>query len=100
MDRAPLRRGVEIDFIDEHAGAELADRAELGLPGERAARVVQVGEDDQPRAVGHGAAHDVGIEAKALVGPALEALDLRAEEARRAEQGIVGRTFDQHLVAR
>src|SRR5437868_7530642 len=100
MDRAASRRhgGIEIDFVNEdsrvHTPRKLAERSKVLLFGQRAARVVQVGDDDQPRSVGEHRGDLIRIDAKSVLALALEPFDLYPEEARGAEQWLIRRFLD------
>src|SRR5206468_5935463 len=78
VDRAAPRwdGGVEINLINEdsrvHTLRKLADHSQVCLFSQCAARVVQVGDDDQARAVGHCGFDCSRIEAECVRGLALE----------------------------
>ena len=92
-----------VDLVDQHPRADRlghdADLLEHIASRHRAARVVRVRDHDQLRRRRQRGADDVRIERETLRPAALEVHDVRAGGTRRGDQRIVGRRFDQRIVA-
>ena len=97
-ERAP-RPGVEIDLVDQHPHAEIADPPQRRLVGEGGGGLCRLASRIS-RVRGPILAFDlVGIEPEPVLGAPRGSLDLGAAEARGGEHRLVGRLLDQHLVA-
>lgn len=102
--RRVLVDGVEVDFVHQDACAcsarNLADFAQHAFRRQDAGRVVEVGDDDELRPGGDGAADLDRIHRKPALLAARKALQAGLEVQGGVEERSVGGLFDQHFVAR
>ena len=102
---AVLRKGVErrVDLVDEEIrAARLGDARELAQRRVRranAGRVVQVRDDDDPRARRHRGGDALGRDGEPVGRAALEGAHRRAEALGGARERLVAWVLDEHLVA-
>src|SRR5271170_1143487 len=98
-----VMEGFQIDLIDEDARSnfvrQFSDRAQALLAGESAGGIVQVAEHDQARLRGQVSRYFFRIECILVLDAALKTAHGRAEVKSSAQDRIVSRLFNKHLLS-
>ncbi len=101
--RGAREGGVQIRFVHQHARThamrDLPGAAQDALLGQDAAGIVQISENDEPRARRHRALDLLGIDAEIILEAPRKSADARAEILGDIEQQRIGGVLDQHFIA-